>query len=535
MPAIEEFGWVGESIRTTWRIDTRRYDIQQYSRGWLMRITRDHEMELGLTFMGHTVAKRELGQFLTPKPIADYMASLFAATHQEWRILDAGAGTGALSKALVSRICSTGRAGTVVKVTAYEIDRKMVPFLRRELDDLQMQCSAPGIRFSGAILNADFIECASHIISRQLFSSNGDCFNAAILNPPYRKINSRSPTRKLLRSAGIETSNLYAGFLALATKLLCPFGELVAITPRSFCNGPYFRAFRRHFLSSMSLRRIHVFESRSAAFSHDSVLQENIILHAVKSREKPTHVEVSTSSGETGSKIVSRKCNYDEVVDPEDPQAFIHFVSDNAGRGIRDGISRLRSSISDIGMAVSTGRVVDFRAAEFLRTGRHSNTVPLIRPCHFNGFFAQWPAIKERKPCAILDAQATHELLVPRGYYVLVKRFSAKEERRRIVACVYDPTLIESETVGFENHLNYFHANGRSLGRFLALGLSAFLNSTSVDVYFRQFSGHTQVNATDLRSIPYPPRAKLVALGRKVVQIPFDQAALDKIVHSEVF
>jgi adenine-specific DNA-methyltransferase len=32
----------------------------------------------------------------------------------------------------------------------------------------------------------------------------------------------------------------------------------------------------------MALRELHVFESRKAAFAEDDVLQENIILHAVK-------------------------------------------------------------------------------------------------------------------------------------------------------------------------------------------------------------------------------------------------------------
>ena len=54
-----------------------------------------------------------------------------------------------------------------------------------------------------------------------------------------------------------------------------------------FCNGPYFKPFRRVFLEAMSLRRLHVFESRSAAFSGDAVLQENIICHARKGAPKP--------------------------------------------------------------------------------------------------------------------------------------------------------------------------------------------------------------------------------------------------------
>ena len=133
---------------------------------------------------------------------------------------------------------------------------------------------------------------------RDLFGASKTPFNAAILNPPYRKINSDSHTRRLLREAGIEATNLYTGFLALATKLLSEDGEMVAICPRSFCNGPYFKPFREQFIASMSLRRLHVFESRSAAFQQDDVLQENIIVHAVKSPEKPQHVLISTSSGE---------------------------------------------------------------------------------------------------------------------------------------------------------------------------------------------------------------------------------------------
>ncbi len=58
--------------------------------------------------------------------------------------------------------------------------------------------------------------------------------------------------------------------------------------------------------------------------------------------------------------------------------------------------------------------------------------------------------------------------------------------------------------VGFENHLNYYHREGGGLPISLARGLVAYLNSSFADTYFRQFNGHTQVNATDLRSLRYP-------------------------------
>jgi len=67
-----------------------------------------------------------------------------------------------------------------------------------------------------------------------------------------------------------------------------------------------------------------------------------------------------------------------------------------------------------------------------------------------------WPKAGGRKPNAIRDTERTQELLVPGAIYVLVKRFTSKEEPRRVVACIYDPHRIRAGRVGFENHLNYF-------------------------------------------------------------------------------
>jgi len=101
------------------------------------------------------------------------------------------------------------------------------------------------------------------------------------------------------------------------------------------------------------------------------------------------------------------------------------------------------------------------------------------------------------------------------------------------MAAVYDPARINSPYVGFENHLNYYHQNGRGLPADLAKGLALYLNSTIVDQYFRLFSGHTQVNATDLRKIPYPTREQLARLGASIGETMPDQEAIDSIVEKE--
>ena len=211
----------------------------------------------------------------------------------------------------------------------------------------------------------------------------------------------------MLRSVGIETSNLYSGFLALLSRLMADNGEMVAITPRSFCNGPYFKSFREQFLEQMSLHRLHVFESRSAAFRNDNVLQENIIFHAVRSPIKPHKVIISASTGEPDDEIKKRECLYNEVVSPHDPDMFIHLVTDDIQDIVRRRMTLFSTTLSDLGLEVSTGKVVDFRARDFLRDQPGEDTVPLIYPCHFKDGYIQWPKLNNKKPNAILNNSST--------------------------------------------------------------------------------------------------------------------------------
>ncbi len=462
------------------------------------------------------------------------MANMFQIRTDSVRLLDAGAGAGSLSAAFISEMLKWKKLPKEVSITAFELDKGITRYLRETLTLCCQQCERMNIRCETQVIEADFIASATAMLQEGLFSSKPERFNFAILNPPYRKINSDSETRKLLRSIRIETSNLYTAFLALIARLLEPGGELVAITPRSFCNGPYFKPFREEFLREMTFRKVHVFESRSRAFHEDKVLQENIIFQVVKKASK-TEVTIVSSHGPEDTDETQRKVGYDQFVYPNDPDCFIHLVSDELGNAVAERMGRLKTTLEGLGLTVSTGRVVDFRAKEFLRSQPEQNTAPLIYPGHFSKGFVRWPVVPSKKPNALVIADETKELLIPSGPYVLVKRFSAKEEARRVVAAVFETTIANSSVVAFENHLNYFHIGGQPIPPKLARGLAAYLNSTLVDSFFRQFNGHTQVNATDLRSLRYPSRTELESLGRKINgQFP-SQQQLDDIIEEELF
>lgn len=377
--------------------------------------------------------QEELGQFLTPSPVADFMASIFGPLPKTVRLLDAGAGAGALTAAFVARCCENRDGVQAIEATLYEVDGEIIDALASTMQVCERLCTDAGIRFTFSIHSTDFIREMSARVAGDLFGSEPPVFDAAIVNPPYRKITTDSSERRSLRAIGVETSNLYTGFIALIQRLLVTGGQLVGITPRSFCNGPYFRLFREEFLSQLELRRLHIFESRKAAFREDSVLQENIIFHAVRGRHQPREITVSSSSGEMGDDVTESVFPFREIVHPQDVEKFIHIPSNSDHASAKETMDGLSTSLAALGVTVSTGRVVDFRLKDALRKEPEPGTVPLLYPCHFSGGTVQWPKLEARKPNAILDNAQTRPWLVPSGVYLLTKRFTSKEARRRLV------------------------------------------------------------------------------------------------------
>ena len=472
-----------------------------------------------------------LGQYLTPPPLGRFMASLLSYRSNAMRVLDPGAGAGALTAALVERVCAAAVKPTELRLVCPEISPALREGLSYTLPAAQSLLESAGIPVDSSILADDFV-------------TGGDCgdgFTHVLMNPPYRKIRADSEQRRALRRAGLETSNLYAGFMFLAAQRLRPGGEMAAIVPRSFCNGPYFQPFRRQFLAMMGLRRIHLFKRRNALFSDDGVLQENIIIHAVKGG-KSERVKITASDG-AGPELLSEQgiapgwweqtFSGAAVIHPDDPELFIHIPSPDCAGEIADIKTRLPAALPDLGLAVSTGPVVDFRLRDYWSAQPADGTAPLLYPAHFPGGRLEWPR-QMKKPNAIQVAPATRRWLWDnRGHFVAVRRFSAKEERRRIRAAVYDGSL-PGPLVGFENHLNVFHADRQGFDPELAAGLSVYLNSSVVDRYFRQFNGHTQVNATDLRMLPYPEPAALARIGRRAGGVIHSQPETDAIIAREL-
>jgi adenine-specific DNA-methyltransferase len=458
--------------------------------------------------------RSELGQYMTPSSIAEFMASLCSYRGQI-RLLDAGAGVGSLTSAFLNKAL---QSGATVVAEAWEIDDILGSYLKKTLDDLVRQGQG---KIKADIHASDFIEDAS--LSLQF--DNDNSFTHAVLNPPYKKISAHSKHRKLLRMVGIETVNLYSAFVALSVLLMKEGGEVVAIIPRSFCNGSYYRPFRDLILRTCSIHQLHLFESRNQAFKDDDVLQENIIIHLIKG-EPQGQVIVSTSRDGLFSDYRETVFASSSIIKPNDTDLFIHIPTATEQTSSPIHCTHL---LKDIRLEVCTGPVVDFRMKDYWLDKPSENSVPLLYPHHFSEGSLCWPK-PHKKPNALLLADAVRKWLMPRGHYVLVKRFTAKEERRRLVAYHLSSEALDAAQLGFENHWNVFHIDKHGIEEDMAKGLATFLNSTVLDDYFRVFSGHTQVNATDLRNMRYPSREQLQLLGQRAKNQPHDQASIDRLI-----
>lgn len=483
--------------------------------------------------------RARLGQFFTPADVARFMAGMLRVPRppRQFRLLDAGGGSGMLTAAVVAALCARppSRRPAALTATVWEIDDRVVADLARTFERCRTICDAAGIRFTGTLRQENFVVAAAGLLNGAgLFPRrDGLRFHAAILNPPYRKLRSDSPERRAMSGAGIETSNLYSAFVWLALELLEEGGELVAITPRSFMNGTYFRPFRRALARDLAFRRVHVYDARDAAFAGDAVLQENVVFHGVR---RGTHrkVRLSTSCGPFDAGLAERTIDADELILPDDPACVLHVAPDGIDARIACRMRALPHTLAGHGVRVSTGRVVGFRARDRLRVEAGPGDAPLIMPRHFGDGFVAWPRASALKPNALAVSDPRDDLLLPTGWYVLVRRFSAKEEKRRVVAAIHDPARVDAPAVAFDNKLNVLHRAGAGLPEDLAKGLAVFLNSTAVDAYFRQFSGHTQVNAEDLRALPFPCAADLRRVGRRIDRSMPPQDEIDRLVQQEI-
>ena len=469
--------------------------------------------------------RKKGGYYLTPGNVARFMAERASCAGPGLHVLDPGSGTGILAAA-VCEMASTAGSVQTLHVDAYETDPLLASLTHLVLAFSNQWLGERGVTLTFDVKREDFVLKNADVLraTRRLDGcpENAEAarsgYDLVISNPPYFKLSKSDPRAVAAGSIVHGQPNIYALFMAVSAELLSESGELVYIVPRSFSSGPYFRKFREAFFQRVAPKAIHLFESRSDVFKRQSVLQENLILTG-RNRINGTlgDEEVLISHSETSREMPDRPTfmvSLDSVLNlaGKNKELGIPLIPQDVE--LVDVVRSWPNTLHSLGLDISTGPVVPFRARGFLaRADSEGDSVPLLWMSHVRPMRIQWPLTGKGPPQWILVAPGSVKLLVDNATYVLVRRFSAKEEERRLVAAPLLGGHLGLTRVGFENHLNYIRGVSRELDDELAWGLAAILNSSFLDRYFRVFNGNTQVSATELRAMPLPDESAIRAVG----------------------
>ena len=190
-------------------------------------------------------------------------------------------------------------------------------------------------------------------------------------------------------------------------------------------------------------------------------------------------------------------------------------------------LSRFTATLPALGLKMRTGLTVDYRHQGALRDHAEAHAVPLFYAHHIKKGQVQFPLGKAHE--FLVTKQSG--LLQKNSNYLFVKRFTAKEEPRRLQCGVYlARNFPEYELISTHNKLNFICGQDE-LSESVVYGLYVLFNSTLYDHYYRLLNGSTQVNATEINSMPVPSLPTIAALGEALQQgNDMSEAACDQII-----
>lgn len=455
--------------------------------------------------------RKKYGQFFTSKETAVFMAGLFEIPNgrQVLSVLDPGAGSGILSIALLEHLQVFPEIKEI-RLVCYENDPNVIELLHSNLKAARSQSQK---KISYEIVPDNYILSQAADYNQMLGANlNPDKFDIIIGNPPYMKIAKDAPEALAMSNVCYGAPNLYFLFAAMSMFNLRDDGEMVYIIPRSWTSGAYFKRFRQKFLSEGVLEHIHLFVSRDKVFEKESVLQETIIIKLRKTRSKPDTVTITaTQSNADFSQRTIFEAPYSAVVNGSD--SYVYLVTNADEVETLNSLNKWENTLPSIGLKMKTGLTVDFRNREALRDAAEEQAVPLFYSQHIQNGKVVFPVGKEHE--YLVTEQ--RGLLQPNKNYLFVKRFTAKEEHRRLQCGVYlAKKHPEYSQISTQNKVNFIDGI-RDLSECVVYGLYVLFNSTLYDCYYRILNGSTQVNSTEVNSMPVPSMDVIEAMGKELI------------------
>lgn len=273
---------------------------------------------------------------------------------------------------------------------------------------------------------------------------------------------------------------------------------------------------------------IYLFGSRDKVFWPESVLQETMILKVKKTQNKPETVTITTTQSNFDfTEMTSFQVPYNVVISGED--SYVFLVTNEQEAKTLELLNGWQNTLPSIGLKMRTGLTVDFRNRDALRDEKEEHAVPLFCSQHIQDGKVFFP-IGKKHEYIVTDQSG---LLQESVNYLFVKRFTAKEEHRRLQCGVYLARKHpEYSQISTQNKINFI-GGLHGLSECIIYGLYVLFNSTLYDCYYRILNGSTQVNSTEVNTMPVPPLAIIEAMGKELIRLhDTSEESCDNILRS---
>lgn len=442
------------------------------------------------------------GVYYTPPTLAERLLDLLASEGADWanaNILDPACGGGAFLVTVANRMLGDYRIRELPPelklihleqhLAGIEID-KFAGWLTQVLLDIIVysEAVAVGRRLKPVIKIQDTIYYAVHEEKR---------YDIIVGNPPYGRIKLDESTRKTYSRSLYGHANLYGLFIDASLRLKKSDGLVGFVTPTSFLGGKYFSNLRNVLSIKAPPLAIDFVGVRTGVF--DQVLQETCL--AVFGPNTTKSVTTGKISIEDSSYNFERIGSF-HITKGTAPWIIAREPEE---ADIVSRVANIKTTLVDYGYKVITGQLVWNRLKDQILELPVDQSRPIIwaEAITSDGQFSfDYKYRKKRQYITITNKQ---NFLLCNKAAVLVQRTTAKEQNRRLQACVLPQDFIDQwNGVVVENHVNIVHPITNQPEISLE-ALSLILNSQIVDRIFRCLSGSVAVSATELHALPLPP------------------------------
>ena len=196
-------------------------------------------------------------------------------------------------------------------------------------------------------------------------------------------------------------------------------------------------------------------------------------------------------------------------------ELYVYLVTNEEEVSVLKKLHQWDKTLPDIGLKMKTGLTVDFRNRDILRDDAEEGAIPLFYSQHIKEGIVQFPIQKEHE--YVVTEQKG--LMQDNHNYLFVKRFTAKEEPRRLQCGVYlSKKFPQYSKISTQNKINFIDGLLTNMSECLVYGLYVLFNSTIYDEYYRILNGSTQVNSTEINAMPVPDINIIQEMGRKIMK-----------------